>query len=349
MTPWNASRPVRPIQAALVLALLALTTRAAGAGDAPQVTSSGESVKGATREVGDLKVTPVKLRANVLGCMFWADKDGTGFWALDPVGACRLISFPDLKEVRKIELDRKCSWLAPSAEGLVASVVETQEVWLVDPAKGAVKHKIKVADLKRAVSALGLSTAFAVNDQEMLELDLKAGKAARYAGEAPKFGNYADPVMSPDGKYLFTRGLETMNRFGVKSGKARLQQEGPRIAQGRVDIGIQVSVDAKFVALPSYAGNYGTNYGVNVYPVENIERPEAVLQFGGPCGMAFAADPRGGKFYAEGLLVFGQDGKRERAEKLDAGEVKQILVHPAGGRLLILGTGQFLLVEMPRK
>src|SRR5205085_7981125 len=131
-----------------------------------------------------------------------------------------------------------------------------------------------------------------------MEIDLKAGRAARYAGEEPKFGGYAAPVMSPDGKYLFTYGLETFHRFGVKDGKAKLEQSSPRLAQGRVDIGIQVSPDSKFVALPCYAGNYTAGkYGnIFVYPVTNIERAEVTLEFGGPSGMAISADPASGKF-----------------------------------------------------
>src|SRR5437660_1499131 len=114
----------------LALAVCALLVGAPAARtEDPKVTEGGDSVKGDVKDVMDLKVTPVKLRANVLGCLFWADRDGTGFWTLDPVGTLRLISFPDLKETRKIEIDKKCSWAAPSAEGLVVSVTETQEVW----------------------------------------------------------------------------------------------------------------------------------------------------------------------------------------------------------------------------
>jgi hypothetical protein len=354
----SAVKPTSGRRLPQLLWLLAVCTLAtwtpppvAGA-DEPRVTTPNASVKGDTKEVMGLQVTPVKLRANVLGCMCWADDKGTAFWALDPVGTIRRLSFPDLKETHTIELGKKCSWLNPSAEGLVVSVSELQEVWLLDPDKFTVKQRIAVSGLKRAASALSLSTAFASNGKELYQVDLKTGKAALYSGEGPKFHGYADPVVSPDGKYLFTSGgFEQMNRFGIKDGKATFDQSSPRIAQGRVDIGVQVSPDSKFVTLPSYAGNYGAGkYGnVFVYPVENIERAEVTLEFDGPSGMAISADPASGKFYAKGLLVFDKEGKREKEYKLDAGDVKQMLVHPQGGKLLLLGTGKFLLVELPAK
>lgn len=315
------------------------------------VSTPKESVKGDTKEVLDLKVTPIKLRANTLGCMFWADVKGTAFYALDPVGTIRKISFPDLQVTQKIELDKKCSWLSPSAEGLVVSVAELQEVWLLDPVKGTLKKKTAVPSLKRAASALNLSTAFASNGKDLYEIDLKNGTAAKYTAGGPKFGGYDNPIVSPNGKYLFTSGgLEQMNRFGIKGGKVRFEQSSPRIAQGRVDIGVQISVDSKFVTLPCYAGNYGAGkYGnIFVYPVENIERADVTLVFGGPSAMAITADPASGDFYADDLKLFDKEGSLKKDYKLAAGQMQQLLVHPAGKRFLLMGRDKFLLVEAPK-
>ena len=55
------------------------------------------------------------------------------------------------------------AWLAPSAEGLVVSVADVQEVWVLDAVKGTPTKKVAVPSLKRAASALNLSTAFASN------------------------------------------------------------------------------------------------------------------------------------------------------------------------------------------
>jgi hypothetical protein len=318
----------------------------------PTVTTPNASAKGDTTEVMGLKATAVKLRANVLGCLCWADEKGTAFWALDPVGIVRRITFPDLEVTHAIELGKTCLWLSPSAEGLVVSVAEGKEVWLLDPTTFKVKQKVAVPSLLRAASALSLSTAFAIGGKDLYEVDLKKGTAGPYSGPRPKLAGFKDPVVSPDGKYLFVAGThEEMHRFGIKDGKAKYEQSSPRIAQGRVDIGIQVSPDSRFVTLPCYAGNYTAGkYGnIFVYPVENIERAEVTLEFGGPSGMAISADPASGKFYSQGLLVFDKGGKRENEYKLGAGEIKQMLVHPLGGKLVLLGTSKFLVVEMPQK
>jgi hypothetical protein len=336
-------RGVRHLSTLILAALLGWQT--VGAAD-PQ----DESYKGATTDVMDLKVTAVKLRANTAPCMFWADDKGTAFYTLDPVGTIRKISFPDLGESQKIELNKKCLWLAPSAQGLVVTMAD-QAVWLIDPANGTVRKKIAVPSVKRAESAWSLSTAFAANGKDLYEVDLKKGTARKYGGAGPKYPGHDNPVVTPNGKYLFTRGrLEEMHRFGIKGGKATFEQTSPRIQQGRVDIGIQVSPDSKFVTLPCYAGNYTAGkYGnIFVYPVENIERPEVALEFGGPSAMAISADPASGNFYADDLRVFDKDGSLKKQYKLGAGPMQQLLVHPEGGKLLIMGRAKFLLVEVPK-
>src|SRR5258708_3895079 len=106
---------------------------------------------------------------------------------------------------------------------VLALAVCTLAVWgparvaFADDAKVTTRHKIAVPSLQRAASALSLSTAFAVGGKDLYEVDLKSDKAARYSGEAPKFAGYKDPVVSPNGKYLFLAGiLEEMHRFGIK-------------------------------------------------------------------------------------------------------------------------------------
>ena len=76
------------------------------AAEQPEVSTPNESVKGQPAKVEGLAVTPVKITANVLGCMFWADKEGTAFWAVDGSGVIYNVSFPDLTITQKIDLVR---------------------------------------------------------------------------------------------------------------------------------------------------------------------------------------------------------------------------------------------------
>jgi uncharacterized protein (TIGR03066 family) len=313
------------------------------------VTASGAALKGDTKNVIDLKVTSVNLKADTLGCMFWADAKGTAFFTLEPTGTIRRISFPDLKEVEKVEFQKKCSWLSPSAEGLLLSLPELQEVWLLDAVNYDLKRKFALPSLTRAVSSWPLSAAFAANGSELYELDLRTGASGKFDGEGPQHPGFSDPVMTLDGKYLFTRGgFEDMHRFAVVDGKLKFDQSSPRIAQGRVDIGIQVSPDSQYVCLPCYAGNYGAgkNGAIFIYPVTNIGKEEFVLE---PGAMMIGFDPVGGYIYGQSLNLYTLKGQLLKQYQIGGATVRQNLVHPQGNRFLLLHQDKLALVEVPKQ
>ena len=191
----------------------------------PKLSAPNESMKGDLKIVDGLKVTPVKIRANVLDCMFWADANGTAFWALDGSGTIFRISFPDLVVRQKIELGRKCCWLAPSAEGLIVTVEETEELWVLDPAKGTVKKTFKVPLIRHASSAPNLSVAFAHhrgdhgwNGDDVMQIDLKTGAISKLDRRP------WNPTVSPDGKYLFVRMGDCVERYILRDGKPVYEQ-----------------------------------------------------------------------------------------------------------------------------
>ena len=326
---------------------------ALAAADDPKVATPDQSVKGDSKVVMDLTVTTLNIPGSLLGCMGWADDKGTAFWTLDSTGVIRRISFPDLKETHTVELGKKSLWLTSSAEGLAVSVAVPPEVWLLDSSKFTVKLKIPVPRLERAASALSLSTAFASTEGPLYEIDLKKGKAVAYAGPKPKYGGYSKVVVSPDGKYLFTSGgIEQMNRFAIKNGKASFEQASQRISQGTVSIGIQVTPDSKYVMLPCFPGNYGGK-GNLIFPVGDIQTEAFGLLVRGEDGMAISSDPVSGNFYSGGLISFDKEGTKQKEYKLGLGKIQQILAHPNGGKLLVLGVNQgkftLVLVELPKK
>jgi hypothetical protein len=297
--------------------------------------------------VMDVRLTTVRLEPALLGCMFCEDARGTAFLTLDPGGTVRRLTFPDFVEVQQVKTGKKCSWLSPSAEGPLLSVTELQEVWVLDPQRLEVKQRIPLPGLKRAVSAPGLAAGFASTGSELYELDLRKATARKFSGPGPKTGGWDEPVPTPDGKYLFTRGgLEDMHRFAIVDGRLKFEQSSPRIAQGRVDVGIQVSPDSKRVCLPCYAGNYGAGKpgAIFIYPVTNIEKAEFVLD---PGAMAIGFDPVAGHLYGQALRLYAQDGKLLKEYMLGGGDFRQNLVHPEGRRFLLLQTDRLSLVELP--
>jgi hypothetical protein len=87
--------------------------------------------------------------------------------------------------------------------------------------------------VKRAVSAPGSSFAVAASECELSVLDLKQGTSAQFAGPVPKLIGYDRPVMTPNGKYLFTTGgIEQMHRFAVGEGTLRFEQSSAQLQSG---------------------------------------------------------------------------------------------------------------------
>lgn len=317
--------------------------------DDPKVSKSGDTLKGDTKKVGDLAVTPVKT--GPLPCVFWADAKGTAFYTIDSGGTIRRISFPDLKETVQAELQSRCSWLAPSAEGLVVSVTESQEVWLLDEATFKVKQKIPVPSLKRAVSAAPLSVGVASTDSDLYDLDFKKKTSRKYAGEKPKSGGYADPVITPDGKSVYTAGgIYNFNRWGIVSGQLKYLQSSPGIHDGSTIRLLQVSSDSKYVWLGSYTGNNGADRGMFIYKSNNIETAEFTIK---PNSAVAGVDAAGGYVYGahprSTFKLYSMKGELQKEHKLDGSDPKQILVHPEGNKLLFLQSDRFLLIEVPKQ
>jgi hypothetical protein len=121
-------------------------------------TATGDSLKGDAKQVMDVTVTRVKLsETTTLPCVAWADDKGSAFYALDASGTLRRVTFPDLKEEWRQDLKEKCAWLSPSSEGLLVTLADGKEVWLIDPAGGAMKSCFAIDGVKRAAGCAGRS------------------------------------------------------------------------------------------------------------------------------------------------------------------------------------------------
>jgi len=224
--------------------------------------SPGVPLKGDTRTVDDLKATPLKLSPNaLLPCLLWADAEGSAFLALEGgSGVLRRISFPDCKVTKENNLERKFSWMSLSAEGLLLSCPDAEQIWVVDPATLEVRGNIAVPKLKRAVSAPGLSVAIAcdssggytgtmsnvrqlqldaakalaegkktleTHDQKLYVVDLVKKTFTPVTVPTGRFGLNAvgvdSPAVTPDGAHVFTQGL-AMSRFSLKNGRLLYEQ-----------------------------------------------------------------------------------------------------------------------------
>jgi len=97
------------------------------------------------------------------------------------------------------------------------------------------------------------------------------------------------PSMSPDGKHLFVCSSERLHRFVIKGTSLMWEESGPRIGQNPQ--GIEVSIDSKYVALPSGGGNYAevghpnVGYGTYIYSVEDLKLPRIGIKTGDSGGL----------------------------------------------------------------
>jgi hypothetical protein len=319
----------------------------------PRPAASGTSLKGEMKTIQDIEATEIKLSAHTtLGCLTWADAGGSAFFALDADGTLRRVSYPALEEEWTLALEQKGAWLSRSAQGLLVTLPDVGEVWLIDPATAKMKQRFAVPSVKRAVSAPGSSFGVAGNGGELFVLDLRNGTSTRFAGTVPRLIGWDRLVMTPDGRYLFTTGgIEQMHRFALDGGTLHYEQSSAQIAQGRVDTGVQVSPDSKWVCFSAFAGNHGTTKlgDLLVFPVNDIEKPAFTLS---PGGLAVGFDPAGGYIYTQCLRLFDAGGRFLReypVETNPAQSMKQILVHPAGNALIAFTGDRLSAVAVPKR
>jgi S1-C subfamily serine protease len=305
---------------------------------------------GGATTVGDISFKEVLVKAGqVARHILWAP-DGKAFYVLEKdTGVLRKIAVDGFKEIGKIDLETPCNWMTMSAEGIVVAANSIQEVYVVDPVKLTRKQKIPAPKVSVVASAPALSVAFAssegrfAGDGELSVLDLKKGEISRqYTARdlTTKLIGFQEPIATPDGKYLFTRGgIEQLHRFKIKGTTLTYEESSERIAQNGQ--AIEVSPDSKWVSLPSGGGNYGAGpYGTFIYSVTNLSSPPLTIR-GGAYPRAMGFDPKLGYVYTQNftnqLILFTSKGVKLKEFPLrGAGDVRQFVPHPAGGSLLLL-------------
>jgi hypothetical protein len=324
-------------------------------------TAQGASLASKPRNVTDLKVTDLKVdAAKVPRCLFWGD-DGAVVFVLETDGTLRRVVVDRFIEELKWEVGQKCSWLSDSSEGLVLTVDSLQEVWVLEPKTFAIKSRTPADSVTRAASSPVIAHAFATNksgDQISL-IDLKAGKVT-HQYDARSFPGqnvgYARLVVSPDGKSVFAEGMERLMRFDFDGDELTFAEQSERIAQnGRA---IEISDDGAYVALPSGGGNYGQpSYTTIVYRTSSLTEPDFKITSGAyPQCLGF--DIQSGLVYAQNhddpLILFKPDGTKAKSYRLSTNRSqnvspRQFLVHPDGGKLLVLSDTGLSFVELPQK
>jgi hypothetical protein len=295
-----------------------------------------------------IDVTSIALPANKLvEDLVWAP-DGSGFFGLTSDGVLSRVGGNGFTVTKKVELATRCSCLALSGEGLLATLPDAEEVCVIDPDTLAVVKRIPAAGVERAVSAPKLKLAFAAGKSGVTVLDLTKALTANHFNKVPtRFAR-----ISPDGKYYFAQGgTEQLCSYRIEDLELVEHQRTERIAQNGQCICI--SPDSRHVCLPSAGGNYGTNYATHVYMVENLKAPAFTVKSGAyPHVLGF--DPVNDLVFAQNheqqLLVFARGEKlAEFTVSPGQEDPKQFVPHPQGGKLLVLTDKTLQLVKVTGK
>ena len=352
------------------------TRPAPAPGTTPDPTSGGLGIAVKARAIGDLKVTSLTIGAGQgPACLCWS-KDGKAFYHLDGKNTVRRISYPDFKEEMSLDAGKKCSWLSVSAEGVVLTVPEAQEMWLLDAKSLKVIAKAPIASSKRVASSPELSYAYAADMNPgggtLSVIDLKAAKIVKQfsATDFIKAGvNFDYPVATQDGKHLFTTGgFGPVYRFDLDGAAVKFGDASLGILSGRFE-GLSVSGDGKFVCAPTGGGNGATTgekdvpvYTTAIFAGDNLKKPRLRLKSGAyPTAVGF--DTKSGLLYAQNfekqLIIYDTDGiklKEYNLNKTGGSNTRQFLVHPDGRKVLVLGTANgpntaasLWYVELPTK
>jgi hypothetical protein len=285
-----------------------------------------------------------------LRCLCWTP-EGTGFYTLQKDnGAVTRVRLDGFQEERRLPIGRKCHWLAVCSEGVVVSVEELQEVWLLDGETLDVKGRVPVPKVTQLAASPVVRFVVAEQGQQgekVHVLDMAAlGISASHAqGQNTR---YHGPVMTPDGAFVLTAdaGYHELYRYRLWEGSLQAEDHSAAFGSGAVYVGICVSPDGKQVALPTGGGNAGPvtgnrPYRTAIFATDRLREPLFAIDQGAyPMCVAFA--PRLQRICSQNhnkdFIVFDSTGKRlqEYLVGTPGRFVWQMLVHPEESCLLLL-------------
>lgn len=281
----------------------------------------------------------------------WAE-DGESFHALDRTGVLRHVAYPGLKEIRKIELGQVCFSLGACKPGLILTLPELQEVWIIDRDTLAVTRRVGVNNIGSLLTGPSLEYAYLFADSQPFRLNLADGTVAPMVlTAAPGFKGFGYANLTPDGKYLFADG-GLLTAYKIDNLKLTFKdQSNEQMGSGNKE-GICISPDSQWVCFPTGGGNEGASYGTYIYRTDDLSKPAFLMKQGAyPEVVGF--DPPHHRFFSQNgdhyLLIFDDKGRQlgaYGASQQVMHKVRQYAARPTDGRALLLRTvDQLFLIE----
>lgn len=306
-------------------------------------------------------------QANVVGAAWVAE--GGAILSLTRSGLLQRLGYPDLKEQLRLDLKQECTGLAVCKYGLLLTLEQLQELWLVNPETFDVVRRFGVGQLLKAHTGPNLDVAYVfsrVSDKPWgksslpFQVNLKDGSIAALTVEGgqdaalpPGWTTWLDAVVSPDGKWLIADSRKLL-RYCINGTVLSLVERTQEDLGSGKKHGICLSPDGQWVCSPSGGGLSRIGYATHVYRTADLSRPAFLLKFEAyPQLVGF--DPVGQRLFSQSregaLLLFDENGTKRGEYKLPIlrgfSEVRQYVAHPTNRRSLLVRTNDALtLVEI---
>ena len=311
----------------------------------------GRSLRGEPIDMPGVSGFRIEVSAASLLPAMRFSHNGKHAFLLEEGGLLRRVTVPGFESAGRLDIGTKCAELCASPQGLAVALDGKEQVWIVDEETLGVKKRFDVNNLKSLTCSPRTSIAFArVSGKrawdEVALIDLRHGEVV-HRGELD-IGDMRHIALAPDGQHLFAmarKGKVGLYRYRVLDKTLKPESSWRFEGQPKRDWPLTISPDGQYVALWYLNRSVFKANGLSepLFKVSGIVRPQpGAFGFDRPGRAMYGSD--GDTLLA--LNVTGQVVKRYAIR--DVGRLRQILPHPDGNKMLLLGDKSLCWLEIDR-
>jgi hypothetical protein len=287
--------------------------------------------------------------------------DGKWLYLVDATDVLRKINAADLKEASTLELGSPATDLAWSKAGLLLAFRQAHAHWVVNADTLAVVREMPMYEARCMAGSPASTTGFALGTffsdrpqggPALAMLDFAEGKLLHelhgvYDGhtlqiDGKPFLNepYFGMQMSTGGKHLFLGG-SALHRLRIDGSDLVLEQSSAPLGTGNL-IHLTLSNGGKRTALAEGA------HRVVVFDANDLGAPKVTLALNDHV-RAVEFDDKSGNIlvgHSANVTIFGPRGAKLETIAMPKGEVRRLLMHPAGESLVAWSGETACLIEI---
>ncbi len=363
--------PFRTVGVLLALCWLGASLLVAAEVD-PVPTVSGKALFSDTFEVGDALARMVDLPAQQVLAKPLRSVDGSQLFILEQTGVLHQIAIPAGTETMVLDLHAPVERFAQAKDGLLVSLPESKQLLLIDSKSFKIVRHIPLPTCAGLAASMGSSLIYVANRSDLTVINATTGQIVQqlsaralqqtYATkikkhpEAAALDEFANPVLTPDGRYLICRANDCMHRLRCDGTNLIYEEVGARISQ--YGNWFEISEDGAYVALSACGDGKGViDHPIDaeshsyVYKLANLLRPVSLIASGEyPYALAF--DKKAGRIYTmnreQQFMVYTAQGIKEKDYRFTKeGQTKYIMTFPAGYQALVGTEAGIFWIDLP--